>query len=126
MDSKSELIKYSANKLKELRERKMSQQELAEELSRRLKKKVSRQSISRYENGERKINQDILFNLSEIFEVPISYFFPAVKNDDDTTNKIIYEDDNLICKIKLKKGKNEISNEEIKKVFEMIADYQKH
>lgn len=75
MDSKSELIKYSANKLKELRERKMSQQELAEELSRRLKKKVNRQSISRYENGERKINQDILFNLSEIFEVPISYFF---------------------------------------------------
>lgn len=126
MDSKSELIKYSANKLKELRERKMSQQELAEELSRRLKKKVNRQSISRYENGERKINQDILFNLSEIFEVPISYFFPAVKNDDDTTNKIIYEDDNLICEIKLKKGKNEISNEEIKKVFEMIADYQKH
>jgi repressor LexA len=48
----------------------MTQDELAEML------KTTRQSISRYENGERKANQDLLFELASIFKVSLDDFFP--------------------------------------------------
>lgn len=72
--SNEELTLYIANKIKEMREfRNMNQQELAERLN------ITKQAVSRYENGQRKANQDVLFELSKIFGCNINDFFP--KND---------------------------------------------
>lgn len=66
-----DLKKYVGEKIKYLRESKgITQQELAKKLG------TTRQSISRYESGERTANQDILFELSDIFETPVDNFFP--------------------------------------------------
>ena len=69
-----DLAKYVGEQIKKFRERRnMTQDDLAERLG------TTRQSISRYEIGERKANQDILFALSDIFGVAVIDFFPAVK-----------------------------------------------
>ncbi|HIY57655.1 MAG TPA: XRE family transcriptional regulator [Candidatus Tetragenococcus pullicola] len=69
-----DLSKYVGNKIKELRERNnYTQDYLAELLN------TTRQSVSRYENGDRKANQDVLFDLAEIFNVSINTFFPDSK-----------------------------------------------
>jgi len=60
----------------------MTQDELAEQL------KTTRQSISRYENGERKANQDILFDLADIFKISINNFFPPTEQS--TSIETIY------------------------------------
>lgn len=69
-----ELNKFIGNKIKEFREsRDMTQDELAEYL------KTTRQSVSRYEKGDRKANQDLLFQLSSLFKVKIDDFFPKIE-----------------------------------------------
>lgn len=71
-----ELSKFIGNKIRYYRElRNMTQDELAERLG------TTRQSISRYENGERKANQDILFDLADIFKISINSFFPPVEQN---------------------------------------------
>lgn len=66
-----ELSLYIANQIKKMREfRNMNQQELAERLG------TTKQTVSRYENGQRKANQDVLFELSHIFDCSINDFFP--------------------------------------------------
>lgn len=73
-----ELSKFVGNKIKYYRElRGMTQTEIAQKLS------TTRQTISRYENGERKANQDILFDLSDILGVSINDFFPETKEKMD-------------------------------------------
>ena len=37
---------------------------------------ITKQAVSRYELGQRKANQDILFELSKIFRCSINDFFP--------------------------------------------------
>lgn len=70
-----DINKYVAEKIKYYRiQRNLSQEEVAEELE------TSAVNISRYENGERKTNQDILFKLSQLFGVSINDFFPPVDN----------------------------------------------
>jgi len=69
-----DLAKYVGEQIKKFRERRnMTQDDLAERLG------TTRQSISRYEIGERKANQDILFALSDIFGVAVNDFFPSGK-----------------------------------------------
>ncbi len=78
-----ELSKFIGSKIKYYRElRNMTQDELAEQL------KTTRQSISRYENGERKANQDILFDLADIFKISINNFFPPTEQS--TSIETIY------------------------------------
>lgn len=70
-----DINKYVSDKIKYYRiQRNLSQEEVAEELE------TSAVNISRYENGERKTNQDILFKLSQLFGVSINDFFPPVDN----------------------------------------------
>lgn len=65
------LNKFTGNKIKILREKNnMSQTDLANKLG------LTRQSVSRYENGERKTNQDLLFELADIFNISIDDLFP--------------------------------------------------
>ena len=66
-----ELNKYIGTKIKHFREaQSLTQDDLAEKLD------TTRQSVSRYENGERKANQDLLFRLASIFNVTVDEFFP--------------------------------------------------
>ncbi|WP_240688424.1 transcriptional repressor LexA [Anoxybacillus sp. ST70] len=71
------LQRYVGEKIKEFRlKRGMSQEELADLLG------TTKQTVSRYETGERKANQDVLFKLSEIFKVSIDDFFPSKKENE--------------------------------------------
>src|SRR5699024_1328100 len=66
-----DLKKYIVGKIKAFRNaRGMSQDGLAEILE------TTKQTVSRYENGDRQANQDVLFKLSSIFNVRVHYFFP--------------------------------------------------
>ncbi|GEM02769.1 repressor LexA [Halolactibacillus halophilus] len=63
---------FIGNKIKQLREKHgLNQDDLAKKLS------TTKQAISRYEKGDRQANQDILFALSNMFNVDIDYFFPV-------------------------------------------------
>lgn len=76
-----ELNTFVGQKIKELRKsRKMTQTELAEILG------TTKQSISRYENGQRKADQDVLFSLAEIFKVSIDEFFPEQSDSNVITS----------------------------------------
>ncbi|MCH4169533.1 MAG: helix-turn-helix domain-containing protein [Streptococcaceae bacterium] len=83
---KEELAKYIGSKIKELRLIKnMTQSDLADLL------KTTKQTIGRYEKGLRRANQDMLFELSDIFECSIDDFFPPIdlkeKNIDLSVNE---------------------------------------
>ena len=68
-----ELKNYIGEKIKYLRKSaKMTQNDLAKILG------TTKQTISRYEKGERKGNQDILFTLCDVFNVSIDDFFPPI------------------------------------------------
>ncbi len=72
---------YIGNQIKTLREsRGMTQDQLADKLN------TTRQTISRYENGDRKTNQDTLFALSKIFNVSVNHFFPEDQAKEDSSN----------------------------------------
>lgn len=61
---------------------KLTQQELAEKLG------TTKQTISKYEKGQRKANQDMLFQLCDIFSVSVDDFFPNQKTDVVTHPKV--------------------------------------
>lgn len=66
-----DLRKSIGQKIKHHRKsRGMNQEDLADMLG------TTKQTISRYENGERQANQDILFQLSNIFKISIDNLFP--------------------------------------------------
>lgn len=71
-----DINKYIGNKMRSFREQKnLTQEEVAEYLN------TTPQTISRYEIGDRKTNQDILFKLAEYFRVSINDFFPPLSFD---------------------------------------------
>ncbi|WP_438835644.1 S24 family peptidase [Streptococcus pluranimalium] len=71
-----ELKEYVGNQIKSFRKsKKMTQSELAKLLD------TTKQTISRYEKGERKANQDMLFKLCDIFSVTIDDFFPQKQQE---------------------------------------------
>ncbi len=71
-----DINKYIGNKIRTYREQKnLTQEEVAEYLN------TTPQTISRYEIGDRKTNQDILFKLAEYFKVSINDFFPPLSFD---------------------------------------------
>lgn len=79
-----DLKKYIGEKIRELRiKRDINQDELADMLG------TTKQTVSRYEKGDRQANQDILFKLSDIFNVSIDYFFPPKKNTTDELERAL-------------------------------------
>ena len=67
-----DLKKYIGNQIKTFRKSAgFTQDELAKRLN------TTKQTISRYEKGDRKANQDMLFELCDIFGVSIDDFFPS-------------------------------------------------
>jgi len=78
-----ELKYFIGSKIKELREKHgMNQDDLAKKLG------TTRQAVSRYEKGDRQANQDILFALSNIFNVKVDYFFPESLSETSNAIKV--------------------------------------
>lgn len=105
-----EVNKYVGAQIQKFRKlRGLTQDQLAEQLN------TTRQTISRYESGTRKTDQDVLFELSKILNKPINSFFPeqeekesstellAAHLDDDITEAEMEEITNFIEYIKHKK-----------------------
>lgn len=90
-----DLKKYIGNQIKTFRKSAgFTQDELAKRLN------TTKQTISRYEKGERKANQDMLFKLCDIFNVSIDDFFPVLsKNAVESTNSIPDDPDLLTQQI---------------------------
>lgn len=83
--SKMDLKKYIGTQIKTFRKSAgFTQDELAKRLN------TTKQTISRYEKGDRKANQDMLFELCDIFGVSIDDFFPSQNesNQPPTTSPI--------------------------------------
>lgn len=124
-----DLKKYIGNQIKTFRKSAgFTQDELAKRLN------TTKQTISRYEKGDRKANQDMLFELCDIFGVSIDDFFPSQNEtlQSPTTSSIqtIYDELNPPRQVKVlnyaKRQLNEQKNEEETKeneVSEVIQLY---
>ena len=97
MANNTDITKYVARKIKYYRELKnITQQEVAEFIG------TTQQSIARYESGERKTDNNILFSLADLFGVSVNDFFPPIsyrteelyKDKDSEINAIIHSDMN--------------------------------
>ena len=120
MKNENDLRKYAGNVIRKLRERKnMSQDELAEQLN------ITRQAISRYENGDRGVNQDLLFQLASIFNVKIDEFFPPINNN-YSKQKITKEEEFNLLKDTLKKKGFLDENEDLSEEnYNRLIDFAK-
>lgn len=85
-----ELKHFIGEKIKSYRKlKKLTQTDLADMLG------TTKQTISRYEKGERKADQDVLFALVDIFGVTIDDFFPAQQTTSSPSAKVIQLDRDL-------------------------------
>lgn len=83
-----DINKYIGEKIRTFRQSKnINQEELAEYLG------VSTQAVSRYELGDRKTDNDVLFKLADYFNVSINDFFPPISFDNA---KLVDIDDDSI------------------------------
>ena len=74
--TKEELSKYIGKQIKFYREKQgLSQIDLAEKLG------IDRVSVTRYESGARRVNQDMLFKLSDILHISIDELFPETVSE---------------------------------------------
>lgn len=107
-----ELKYFIANRIKELREKNaMTQQDLAIALD------TTKQTVSRYEAADRKANQDVLFELSKIFNCSVDDFFPQREEDTENNDFTIaaHIDDDV----------TDEEMEEIRKYIEFIKSQRK-
>lgn len=110
-----DLKKYIGNQIKTFRKSAgFTQDELAKRLN------TTKQTISRYEKGDRKANQDMLFELCDIFGVSIDDFFPSqnetLQSPPTSSIQTIYDELNPPRQVKVlnyaKRQLNEQRNEE--------------
>lgn len=75
---------YIADRIKKFRtDKNLTQEEVAEYLD------TTPQTVSRYENGIRKVDQDILFALAKLFKKSINDFFPSLNKEQSIENNYI-------------------------------------
>ena len=126
-----DLKKYIGNQIKTFRKSAgFTQDELAKRLN------TTKQTISRYEKGDRKANQDMLFELCDIFGVSIDDFFPsqneALQSPTASSIQTIYDQLHQPRQVKVlnyaNRQLNEQRNEEETKINEvsenLISLYQ--
>ena len=78
-----ELSAYVGKKIKSFREKNgWTTQDLANRLH------TSRVTVTRYETGARKANQDMLYKMSELFNVSIDDFFPPRDNEKQKSDTV--------------------------------------
>lgn len=74
--TKIDVSKYVGKKIKEYRKlRKMTQKELGFKIG------VKHNTISSYESGTNEVEQDMIFAIANVLDVPINDLFPPIKND---------------------------------------------
>ena len=117
-----DLKKYIGNQIKTFRKSAgFTQDELAKRLN------TTKQTISRYEKGDRKANQDMLFELCDIFGVSIDDFFPSQNEtlQSPTTSPIqtIYDELNPPRQVKVLNYAKMQLNEQENEVSEAIQLY---
>lgn len=121
-----DLKKYIGNQIKTFRKSAgFTQDELAKRLN------TTKQTISRYEKGDRKANQDMLFELCDILGVSIDDFFPSQNETTTSPIQTIYDKLTPPRQVKVltyaEKQLNEQRNEEetkVNEVSEVISLYQ--
>lgn len=83
--TKEELSKYIGKQIKFYRKKQnLSQIDLAEKLG------IDRVSVTRYESGARRVNQDMLFKLSDILHISIDELFPETVSENNVDILPIY------------------------------------
>lgn len=136
MSSEITFKKYSGSMLKNLRlEKGLTQQALAQALSNRKKEQhddmiVTRQTISKYENGERGMNLEMIFDLSAILGVPVNYFFPSTDVFEETIlnqtpnmfSKTIVDDEGFSLEIKTPIPFDQLDREEQKEIMDSAME----
>ena len=130
-----DLKKYIGNQIKTFRKSAgFTQDELAKRLN------TTKQTISRYEKGDRKANQDMLFELCDILGVSIDDFFPSQNEtlQSPTTSPIqtIYEQLHQPRKAKVltyaerqleEQNEEETKGNEVSEVIQLYSyDYYDH
>lgn len=131
-----DLKKYIGNQIKTFRKSAgFTQDELAKRLN------TTKQTISRYEKGDRKANQDMLFELCDIFGVSIDDFFPSQNEtlQSPTTSSIqtIYDELNPPRQVKVlnyakmqlneQENEEEIKGNEVSEAIQLYSyDYYDH
>lgn len=125
-----DLKKYIGNQIKTFRKSAgFTQDELAKRLN------TTKQTISRYEKGDRKANQDMLFELCDIFGVSIDDFFPsqneALQSPIASSIQSIYDQLEppgqrkvITYAEKLRDEQEERRNTKVNEVSEVISLYQ--
>lgn len=114
-----DINKFIGSKIREFRERKsVTQEELAEFLN------TTPQTISRYEIGDRKANNDILFKLADFFKISINDFFPPTtySNKEQLYIKTIYDDGDYSMELKSDKPFESLSEEEKANLIQQAMD----
>ena len=82
-----DINKYIGEKIRSFRQSKnITQEEVAEFLG------VTTQAISRYELGDRKTDNDVLFRLADYFNVSVNDFFPPIELKNDTASAVTKTD----------------------------------
>lgn len=85
-----QLSKYIGKRIKDLRHsHNLTTEELAEKIG------TTRATITRYENGSRKANQDVLFQLADIFKVAVDDFFPPRNVENNKHTDTIYPNEGV-------------------------------
>ncbi|WP_264338449.1 S24 family peptidase [Streptococcus anginosus] len=85
---------YIGQKIKEFRTKaKMTQSDLADALN------TTKQTISRYEKGDRKAGQDTLFALCDIFNVSIDDFFPPIQSAQSPATSLVQQINDTVVQL---------------------------
>jgi transcriptional regulator with XRE-family HTH domain len=103
-------------KIRKLREK---HGDTLEEAAKKLNMSFS--TLGKYERGERKVTPDFLEEVSEVYDVKLSYFFGIEKTVPEELKKIGIEWITFIEDMKEK----ELSPEQIKSIIEFVNNFKK-
>ena len=127
---------YSGNQLKKIRlENGMTQKEIVNKLVEQKRKRnetsiVTRQTISKYETGERGMSLETISDLANIFKIPVNYFFPnqeTLNQQIESSTKEMFsetlgDDENFSIEIKTSVPFYQLSEQDQKKIMDSALE----
>ncbi len=102
------------------RELKMTQETLSEHLG------VSYQQVQRYESGENRVNVEFLQLITQVLQVPFSYFFDETKPKNITVKETYFlkEDENTLIRV-FRRIKRDDYKKMVIQLLKLIAEHSK-